>query len=84
ILLIFITKNLKDISEDICSENLDDFEETLQALNIFNLIDIKKFLNISEENIIYEVLTDDQIINELVYLFSNTDKNFDSKELDNS
>ncbi|CAB5357059.1 unnamed protein product [Rhizophagus irregularis] len=43
----------------------------------------EEFLNIPEENVVYEVPKDDQVIEELVYLFKNTDKeNMDLDEMD--
>jgi hypothetical protein len=45
----------------------------------------EEFLNIPEEDIVYEVPEDDKIIEELVYLFKNTDKkNMDLEEMDDS
>ncbi|PKY61605.1 hypothetical protein RhiirA4_486812 [Rhizophagus irregularis] len=34
----------------------------------------EEFLNIPEENVVYEVPKNDQIIEELIYLFKNADK----------
>ncbi|CAB5386061.1 unnamed protein product [Rhizophagus irregularis] len=45
----------------------------------------EEFLNIPEENVVYEVPKDNQVIEELVYLFKNTDKkNMDLDEMDDS
>ena len=45
----------------------------------------EEFLYIPEEDIVYEVPEDDKIIEELVYLFKNTDKkNMDLEEMDDS
>ncbi|CAB5355904.1 unnamed protein product [Rhizophagus irregularis] len=45
----------------------------------------EEFLNIPEENVIYEVPKDDQIIEELVYLFKNADKeDIELEEMDDS
>ena len=45
----------------------------------------EKFLNILEENVVYEVSKDDQVIEELVYLFKNIDKkNMDFDKMDDS
>jgi hypothetical protein len=45
----------------------------------------EEFLNMPKEKIVYEVPKDDKIIEELVYLFKNTDKeNMDLEELDDS
>ena len=62
---------------------LNELVDTLQALNFSNPMQIDEFLNIPEENIAHEVPKDDQIIEELVYLFGNTDKeNLDLDEMD--
>ena len=42
----------------------------------------EEFLNIPEENVVYEVSKDDQVIEELVYLFNK--KNMDLDEIDDS
>ncbi|CAG8777739.1 29815_t:CDS:2, partial [Racocetra persica] len=55
-----------------------------EDLKINILQDVEEFLTIPVKNIVYEVLTDDQIINELVYLFNNMDENPDSEKLDDS
>ncbi|CAB5393730.1 unnamed protein product [Rhizophagus irregularis] len=45
----------------------------------------EEFLNMAEEKIDYEVPKDDKIIEELVYLFKNTDKeDMDLEEMDDS
>ncbi|GBC02883.1 hypothetical protein RclHR1_04880008 [Rhizophagus clarus] len=45
----------------------------------------EEFLNIPDESVVYEIPKDDQIIEELVYLFGNTDKeNVDLEETDDS
>ncbi|CAG8680281.1 15418_t:CDS:1, partial [Dentiscutata heterogama] len=46
------------------------------------MIEVDEFLNISDENIIYEV-PDDKVIEELVNTFSSEDTN-ESSEMDNS
>ena len=69
---------------------LRDLANSLRALNLPYTIQAKEFLNIPEENIVYEVPKDDQVIEELVYLFKNTDKentnkeNMDLDEMDDS
>jgi hypothetical protein len=79
---------LRNISEDIYrNENLvlDDLVDAFQALNLPYPMRVEEFLNIPEENVIYEVPKDDHIIEELVYLFKNTDEeNMDLEEMDDS
>lgn len=77
-----------DSSEDIRQqENLvfSDIANTLQALNLSHPMQAEEFLNIPDESVVYEVPKDDQIIEELVYLFGDTDKeNVDLEETDDS
>ncbi|PKK56177.1 hypothetical protein RhiirC2_800580 [Rhizophagus irregularis] len=45
----------------------------------------EKFLNLPEENIVYKVPEDNKIIEELIYLFKNTDKeNMDLEKINDS
>jgi len=45
----------------------------------------EEFLNIPEEDVVYKVPKDDQVIEELVYLFKDTnEKNMDLDEMDDS
>src|SRR3989337_320750 len=50
---------------------LNDLTDTLRAINFSHPMQLEEYLNILEENVIYEVPEDDQIIEELVYLFRN-------------
>ena len=43
----------------------------LGSLNLPNLMEARKFLNIPEEDIIYEIPEDNQIITELVEIFNS-------------
>lgn len=83
-----VTVNLRNISEDIRQyENmvLNDLADALQALNLPYPMQAEEYLNIPEKNLVYEVLKDDQIIEELVYLFGNTNKeNINLEEIDDS
>jgi hypothetical protein len=64
---------------------LDDLVDALQALNLPYPMRVEEFLNIPEENVIYEVPKDDHIIEKLIYLFKNTDEeNMDLEEMDDS
>jgi len=80
--------DLRNISEDIHRNErlmLDDLADALQALNLPNPMQAEEFLNIPEEKIVYEIPKDDKIIEELVSLFKNTDKeNMDLDEMDDS
>jgi hypothetical protein len=79
---------LRNVSEDIRqNENLvlDELADTLRDLNLPYPMQAEEFLNLPEENIVYKVPEDDKIIEELVYLFKNTDKeNMDLEEIDDS
>jgi len=67
---------------------LNELTDTLRALNFSYPMQVEEFLNIPEENVVYEVPRDDQIIEELVYLFGNTNKEnleeIDLEEIDDS
>ncbi len=59
--------------------------DALQALNFSHQMWLEEFLNLPEEDVVYEVPEDDRIIEELVYLFKNADEeNVDSEEMDDS
>ncbi|CAG8739396.1 4093_t:CDS:2, partial [Rhizophagus irregularis] len=45
----------------------------------------RRVFNISEENVVYKVSKDDQIIEKLIYLFKNADKeDIELEEMDDS
>jgi hypothetical protein len=76
--------NMRNVLED---ENLvlNDLADAFQALNFSHQMQLEEFLNISEEDVVYEIPEDDRIIEELVYLFKNADEeNLDSEEMDDS
>ncbi|CAB5352778.1 unnamed protein product [Rhizophagus irregularis] len=47
----------------------NEISEILETLNLPNSMDAEEFLNIPEENIVYEIPEDNQIITELVEMF---------------
>jgi hypothetical protein len=64
---------------------LDELRNGLKALRLPNAMQMKEFLTIPEEDIIYEVLEDDQIIAELVNIFKSGENNInDLDEMDDS
>ncbi|CAB5351849.1 unnamed protein product [Rhizophagus irregularis] len=83
-----VNVNLRNVSEDIRqNENLvlDELADALRDLNLSYPMQAEEFLYLPEENIVYKVPEDNKIIEELVYLFKNTDKkNMDLEEIDNS
>jgi hypothetical protein len=85
-----VNTNLRNISEDIRqNENLmlNELDSALQALNLPFPMQAEEFLSIPGEDIVYEVPKDDKIIEELVYLFKNSDtdkENMDLDEMDDS
>src|SRR4051794_11907760 len=83
-----VNVDLRNISEDIRRNEdlvLDELVDALQDLNLPYPMRAEEFLNLPEENIVYEVPKDDKIIEDLVYLFKNTDKeNMDLEEMDDS
>ena len=56
---------------------LNELSKTIKAFNLPNAMQIKEFLNIPEEDITYEILDDDQIIEKLVDIFKKSDENTD-------
>ncbi|PKK59983.1 hypothetical protein RhiirC2_794010 [Rhizophagus irregularis] len=69
----------------ISGSRINDLADALQSLNLPYPMQAEEFLNIPEENVIYEVPKDDQIIEELVYLFKNADKeDIELEEMDDS
>ncbi|EXX66971.1 CENP-B homolog protein 2-like [Rhizophagus irregularis DAOM 181602=DAOM 197198] len=54
---------------------IDELSRTIQALNLPNVMRVKEFLNIPEEDITYEIFEDDQIIMELIDIFKNSYEN---------
>ena len=62
---------------------LNEIADTLQALKLSYSIYVKEYLNIPEENVIYEIPKKDHIIEELIYLFRDTDKeNLDIEDME--
>jgi len=76
---------LRNILEDIYQSEdsmLNDLADDIQALNLSHPMKLEEFLNIPEENVIFEIPKDDQ---KLAYLFKNTDEeNMDLEEMDDS
>ena len=77
--------DLRNILEDIYQSEdsmLNDLADDIQALNLSHPMKLEEFLNIPEENVIFEIPKDDQ---KLAYLFKNTDEeNMDLEEMDDS
>ncbi|CAG8783804.1 22567_t:CDS:1, partial [Rhizophagus irregularis] len=64
---------------------IDELSRTIQALNLPNVMRVKEFLNIPEEDITYEIFEDEQIITELINIFKNSYENTeDLDEIDDS
>ncbi|CAG8492815.1 36207_t:CDS:2, partial [Racocetra persica] len=74
--------------EDFCQTTdsvLNDIANTFEALGLPNSMNVKEFLAISEENIIYEVFPDNQMITELVETFRmNNPTDTDLKDANDS
>ncbi|CAG8750940.1 18233_t:CDS:2, partial [Racocetra persica] len=68
-----INTNLQNLSDDMDLEldKLDDFANTLEALYPYLTypIQVKEFLSIPNEDIVYEVPDDDQVTTDLVNTF---------------
>jgi len=75
-----------DITHEADDLTLDELFEQLDNLHLPDMMHVKEFLNFSDENIVYEILDDDQIIAELVNIFKEKfDENIDDPdEIDDS
>ncbi|CAG8528400.1 6385_t:CDS:2, partial [Racocetra persica] len=95
--------NIQDLTIDILQDNntsiddynkvlldellLEELSENIKNLNFSDLIQVEEYLDIFEENIVYEVFKKDQIISDFVETFREKPdeiKNEDSEEADNS
>ena len=77
-----------DIELDDVDPVLNEISKMLETLNLPNSMEAREFLNIPEEDIIYEIPKDDRIITELIEIFKkksndNTDA-LDEDEMDDS
>jgi hypothetical protein len=60
-----------------------DLNEAIKALYLPNMMQVKDFLTIPKENIVYEIPDDNQIISDLAHLFKRTNTNHPD-EIDDS
>src|SRR5688572_29688105 len=74
------TELLDDIETD--DPILDKISKALDALNLPNSMPAEEFLNIPEENIIYEIPDDDQIITEFTEMFKKSANENPAEDLD--
>ncbi|CAB5360537.1 unnamed protein product [Rhizophagus irregularis] len=65
--ILLDTEFLDNIEDD--DSIFNEISEILETLNFPNSMDAEEFLNIPEENIVYEIPEDNQIITELVEMF---------------
>ena len=74
---------LDDETDDLILKELHD---TFKVLHLPNAMKVKEFLTIPEEDTVFEVLKDDQIIKDLVNIFkkSNEENVNDIDEMDDS
>ncbi|RGB22931.1 hypothetical protein C1646_775287 [Rhizophagus diaphanus] len=80
----FIIQVWGKINPKVVRNLLDKFMNALQDFNLLYPMQVEEFLNLPKENIVYKVSENDKIIEELIYLFKNTDKeNMDLEEIDN-
>src|SRR6266542_7137501 len=76
-----------ELLDDETDDETDDqmLNEIIRTLNLPNAMRVNEFLNIPEEDIIYEISEDDQIIMELVDIFKKSNENTDDlDEMDDS
>ncbi|CAG8790231.1 14071_t:CDS:1, partial [Cetraspora pellucida] len=75
-ILVADTTDTNSHSEDFCQTTdpvLNDIVNALEALNLPYPMQVEEFLAIPEENIVYEVPSDDHVIAELVETFRTND-----------
>ncbi|CAG8726911.1 6774_t:CDS:1, partial [Racocetra persica] len=48
---------------------LSDIANAIETLNLFYPMQVEEFLEISDENIVYKILSDKKVIRELVKIF---------------
>ena len=65
---------------------LEELRNTLKVLYLSNAIKVEEFFTISEEDIVFEILEDEQVIADLVNTFkrSNKENTNDLDEMDDS
>ncbi|CAG8732671.1 14814_t:CDS:2, partial [Gigaspora rosea] len=80
----FIIQAWDEVGAATIRNSDDDLADILQALKLSYPMTVEEFLNIPDENIVYEPPEDDQIIEELAYLFRNPDDDIDLGETDDS
>ncbi|CAG8490090.1 4778_t:CDS:2 [Cetraspora pellucida] len=86
----FIVKSWKEVKDFHQTTNtvFNDIANTIKTLDLFYPMQVEEFLEIPNENIIYEVPSDDEIIRELVETFGNNGPTIadieDMKDEDNS
>ncbi|CAG8558101.1 2425_t:CDS:2 [Racocetra persica] len=86
--LINANSDLRSSLEDFCQTTnpvLNDIADALNALDLLDPIQVEEYLAIPEENIVYEVPSNDQVITELVETFrTNEPTNIDLEDEDDS
>ena len=82
-----INAELSNMSDNIRTTDdstLNELSEILATLNLFDKMQVDEFLNIPEENIVYEVPEDNKIIEELAEIYKNNmnipDDDFDEDD----
>jgi hypothetical protein len=80
--------DIRNLSESSCQTAdliLDDLAKYLEKLRLPDPMPLDDFLTIPEEDVVYEVLEDDKIVEELVYMFGMADgDSADPDEVDDS
>jgi hypothetical protein len=79
-------RNLSDNVRRSTDTSLDDLAEALKSLHFPDAMNVEEFLNLPDEDIVYEMPDDDQIIAELVDMFKQTpgDGDIEIDEMDDS
>jgi hypothetical protein len=77
---ILSTQHHAELADDADDLTLDDLDSEIKELHLPNAMQAKEFLNISNEEIVYEIPEEDHVIDELVDIFK---KKPDEEDIDN-
>jgi hypothetical protein len=76
----FPINNNSDIICEDDNELTNDISKNIQALHLPNAMNIDEFLSVPDEDTVYTVLEDDEIITELVDIFKNSEDDVENIE----
>ncbi|CAG8553424.1 28916_t:CDS:2 [Racocetra persica] len=67
----FIAKSWKEVGVDMIQNYpvFSNIANAIKTLGLFYSMQVEEFLKISDENVVYEILSDEEVIRELVKTF---------------